>query len=71
MARPRNQLGIRMTEAQRARLAEIALENGLTGGPGVKPGEPNLSLAVRHLMGKADKVMAENDLDLTWDRSPQ
>lgn len=63
------QFNTRLTPAQLARLEEIAVEKGFLGGPGLKPETPNLSLAARYLMGQADKVMADNDVSLEWDRN--
>ena len=68
--RPRSvQTNIRLTPRQNDRLAEIAREQGFLGGPGLRPDEPNRSLAARYLMGKADEEMKANDVSLEWDRN--
>lgn len=63
------QFNTRVTPAQRQRLEQIAVERGFLGGPGLKPGEPNVSLAARWLWGQADEVMRANDVSLEWDRN--
>lgn len=63
------QFNVRITPEQHARLEQIAADKGFVGGPGLRPDAPNLSLAARWLWGKADQVMAANDVILEWDRS--
>jgi hypothetical protein len=48
---------LRLNDAEKEALGEIATERGLVSGKGVKPGEPNLSAAARALMAKADPRM--------------
>lgn len=64
------QLAMRVSPEQKERLETIARERGFLGGPGRAPGEPNISLAARWLMGESDREMRENDLVLEWDRNP-
>lgn len=64
------QLALRVTPEQKTRLEAIAREQGFLGGPGRSPGEPNISLAARWLMGESDQEIRENDLVLEWDRNP-
>lgn len=68
--RPRSlQFNTRITPEQRDRLEQIAREHNFMGGPGLRPDDPNLSLAARWLWGEADKVMREHDVVLEWDRN--
>ena len=64
------QLNVRISEEQETALAEIAHEQGLFGGPGKRPDEPNLSAALRYLAGRADRRMAKGP-DMNWDRRPR
>lgn len=64
------QFNVRISEEQETALAEIAHEQGLMGGPGKRPDEPNLSAALRFLVAKADPRMAKGP-DMTWDRRPR
>lgn len=64
------QLNIRISEEQETALAQIAHEQGLMGGPGKRPDEPNLSAALRFLVAKADRRMAKGP-DMNWDRRPR
>lgn len=63
------QFNVRLTPDQIARLEEIAVEQNLLGGPGVRRDTPNLSLAARWLFAKADPIMGEHDVVLEWDRN--
>ena len=64
-------LNLRLNPAARRITEQVAREQSLLGGPGLKPGEPNLSAAVRWLMSRADPRFREVELDLDWDRTPK
>ena len=65
------QVNLRLTPPARALMETIAREQKLLGGPGLKPEEPNVSAAIRYLIGRAEPRYRELDLSLEWDRSPQ
>ncbi|GAA2027847.1 hypothetical protein GCM10009740_16900 [Terrabacter terrae] len=68
--KPRSkQLNLRVTFEAEEFLQAVARERGLMGGPGLRPDQPNVSAAVRFLMGKADERYKPLDLTLDWDRS--
>lgn len=68
MARNRR-LQVVVSAEQASALETIAHEKGLTGGPGVPEGEPNLAAAIRWAMAKGDKRLAAGP-DLKWSRRP-
>jgi len=63
------QVNVRLTEDAVALLETIAVERGLVGGPGLKPDTPNVSAAIRSLIGDADERYRKYDLSLEWDRN--
>jgi len=63
------QVNVRFTDEAVALFEQIAVEEGLLGGPGLKPETPNISKVVRFLAGKADPRYRDCDLSLEWDRN--